>query len=174
MDHQILSKYLVEYKSQPRAFKETLALPQFIQLKEERRPCSRKEIKGNRFLLSTFDGSSIARTWVRKMEVFFLLHLVVEEEAIEILVLHMEGEAYFWWISHLSYARVSTLAEFSQRMVRRFEKRREEPSPLVDEACTSAIETMEKKPSSSTVWEANTYEGETLAALQELPHFTKV
>ena len=30
LDHLILIKYLVEYKSQPRAFKETLTLPQFI------------------------------------------------------------------------------------------------------------------------------------------------
>ena len=27
LDHKILSEYLVEYKSQPRAFKETLAFP---------------------------------------------------------------------------------------------------------------------------------------------------
>ena len=77
LDHYILSKYLVEYKPQPRAFKETLALPQFIQLKEERRLCNRKEIQGNRFLLSTFDGSSTARAWERNLEAFFLLHPVV-------------------------------------------------------------------------------------------------
>ena len=70
LDHQILSDYLVEYISQPRGFKETLHFPHFIQLREEKRPCSRKEIKGNRFLLSTFDGSSYARTWVRKLEAF--------------------------------------------------------------------------------------------------------
>ena len=27
LDHQIISEYIVEYKSQPRAFKETLAFP---------------------------------------------------------------------------------------------------------------------------------------------------
>ena len=42
LDYQILSDYLVEYRSQPRAFKETLYFPHFIQLKEEKRPCSRK------------------------------------------------------------------------------------------------------------------------------------
>ena len=57
LDHQILSDYLVEFKSQPKAFKETLAFPPFIQLKEEKRPCIKREIKGNRFLLSTLDGS---------------------------------------------------------------------------------------------------------------------
>ena len=42
LDHQIPSDYLVEYRSQPRAFRETLDFPHFIQLKEEKRPCSRK------------------------------------------------------------------------------------------------------------------------------------
>ena len=68
LDHLILSKYLVEYKYQPRAFKETLALPQFIQLKEERRSCNKRGIKGNRFLLPTYDGSSTARAWARELE----------------------------------------------------------------------------------------------------------
>ena len=72
LDHEILSKYLAEYKSQPRAFKENLTLPQFIQLKEETRPCS------NIFLLPTFDGSSTCtvRAWGMKLDAFFLLHLV--------------------------------------------------------------------------------------------------
>ena len=34
LDHEILSEYLAEYKSQLRAFKENLSIPQFIQLKE--------------------------------------------------------------------------------------------------------------------------------------------
>ena len=41
LEHEILSGYLVEYKCQPRASKETLDFPQFIQLREERRSCSK-------------------------------------------------------------------------------------------------------------------------------------
>ena len=114
LDHRILSDYLVEYRSQPRGFKETLYFPHFIQLKEEKRPCSRKEIKGNRFLLSTFDGSSNARTWVRKLEAFFLLHPIAGKEAVEILALYLEGEAHDWWSIHLSHAREETFANFIQ------------------------------------------------------------
>ena len=77
LDHHILSEYLVEYRSQPIAFKETLAFPQFIQLEEERKPCSTRRMKGNRLLLSNFDGSSLARTWTRILATFFLLHPVV-------------------------------------------------------------------------------------------------
>ena len=45
LDHKILSEYPVEYKSQPRAFKETLAFHQFIHLEEERRPCGQGRIR---------------------------------------------------------------------------------------------------------------------------------
>ena len=122
MDHQILSEYLFEYKSQPRAFKETLAFPQFIQLKEERRPCSKGKIKGNRFLLSTFDGTFVAKSWARRLSAFFLLHLVVEKEVVEIVALHLEGEANIWWFNHLGHARVHTFAEFTQRLNGKFGK----------------------------------------------------
>ena len=73
IDHEIRSEYLAEYKSQPRAFKENLTLPEFIQLKEERRPCSNRRKKGNRFLLSTFDGPSSCtqRLWERSCMHFF-------------------------------------------------------------------------------------------------------
>ena len=130
-------------------------------------------MSGNRFLLSTFDGSLTfaAEIWVKNLEAFFLLHPVVDKKVVEIAALHLEGEANIWWIGHLSHARVSTLAEFSQRMNKIFGKRREEPSPPVDGACTNTIETMEEQPSSSTVWEAKTYEEETLAALQGASKF---
>ena len=58
LDHDILSDYLAEYKSQSRDFKDNITLPHFIHLKEERRPCSYGTRKQNRFLFSTFDGLS--------------------------------------------------------------------------------------------------------------------
>ena len=130
---------------------------------------------GNRFLLSTFDGSltCAAKVWMKKLEAFFLLHPVVDREVAEIAALHLGGEENNWWISHLSHARVSTLADFSQRMIKRFGKRREEPSPPVDEACTSAVESMEEQPSSSTVEATNTVREEILAATQGSPKIYK-
>ena len=75
MESEILSEYLAEYKAKPRAFKETLALPQFIQLEEERRPYNHGMMRGNRFILSNFDGSLTCaeKAWVMKLEAFFLL-----------------------------------------------------------------------------------------------------
>ena len=106
---------MAEYKCQPRAFKETLDFPQFIQMREEIRPCSKRMIRGNRFLLYTFDVSlkCAAETWVMKLEAFFLLHPVVEKEAMEISVLHLKGKASSWWFSHGSHAIVLTLADFT-------------------------------------------------------------
>ena len=75
-------------------------------------------------MLSTFDVSSTTRAWVRKLEEFFLLHPVVEKEVVEMSVLHLEGEAHIWWFSHLSHARVSTLAKFSQNLIKKFDNRR--------------------------------------------------
>ena len=130
-------------------------------------------MRGNRFLLSTFDGSlkCVAKAWVMKLEDIFLLHPVVEREAVEIAVLHLEGEANTWWFDHLSHARVSNIVEFYQRLIRTFGKGEENPSSPVEEACTSVVVTMEEQPSSSEVWEANTYEEETLAALQGASKF---
>ena len=108
------------------AFKETLDFPQFIQLREERRPCSKRMIRGNRFLLSTFDGSlkCAAETWVMKLEALFLLHPVVEKEAMEISALHLKGKEISWWFSHGSHARVPTFANFTHQVIRRFGSRR--------------------------------------------------
>ena len=97
-------------------------------------------------MLSTFDGSSNAITWVRKLEAFFLLHPVAGKEAIEISTLHLEGEAYVWWCIHLSHARVKTFSEFTQRLIQNFDRERtkeEELTPL-EELCPNTITLMKK------------------------------
>ena len=59
-------------------------------MREERRPCSKEEIRGNRFLLSKFDGSTKVRALARKLEAFFILHPVEEKEAAKVAALHLE------------------------------------------------------------------------------------
>ena len=83
-------------------------------------------MKGNRFLLSTFDGSLTCATkaWVKNLEAFFLLHPVVDREAVAIAALHLEGEEKAWWSSYGRHARVSTLADFSHILIRLFGHRR--------------------------------------------------
>ena len=58
-----------------------------------------------------------------------MLHPVVEREVVEIAVLHLEGEANIWWFSHLSHARVTTYVDFTQRFIKKFDKKKEKPSP---------------------------------------------
>ena len=81
-------------------------------------------------------------------------------------MLHLEGEAKTWWFSDWDHARVSTLADFSQRLIRRFGQKREEPSPPVVEAHTSTVIVMGKKPSSLAIEASRTIEKDILAATQ--------
>ena len=134
-------------------------------------------MKGNRFLLSTFDGSSLARTWTRRLATFFLLHPVVEREAVEIEVLQNKGKASTWWFSHISHARVSTLVDFTQKVVKRFDEEqseREESSPYLEENYITTVTTLEEQPSTLAVEGANMVERGTLAAIQYFPKPNKV
>ena len=92
----------------------------------------------------------------------------MEKEVVEILALHLEGEAHIWWFSHLSHARVYTLAKFSQELIKDFDSRiseKEESSPPLEEPCTNAVTFMEEQTPTSAVGEANPLEEGTLAAL---------
>ena len=67
-----------------------------------------------------------------KLDAFFLLHPVVEKEFDEIVALHHEGEAKIWWFSHLSHARVTAYVDFTQTLIKKFDKKKSEekrPSP---------------------------------------------
>ena len=70
-----------------------------------------------------------------KLDAFFLPHLVIEREVVEIAMLHLEGEAKIWWFSHLSHARVTAYADFTQRLIKKFDRRKPKeeklPPPLV-------------------------------------------
>ena len=67
-----------------------------------------------------------------KLDAFFVLHPIVEREVVEIAALQLEGEANIWWFSHLSHAQVTTYVDFTQRMIKKFDKKKSEekkPSP---------------------------------------------
>ena len=134
----------------------------------------KKGIKGNRFLLPTYDGSSTTRAWAKSLEAFFLLHLVVEREAVEVAALHLEGEANAWWFSHLSHTRVNYFSKFTQGLIRTFYLERSEerrPTPPWEETCTSTVTALGEQPSTSTNRAAISLEERTIAALQGDPKF---
>ena len=53
--------------------------------------------------LPTFDGSSqsSANTWVQKLDVYFQLNPMVEEDDLKMAILHLEGDANEWWFQGL-------------------------------------------------------------------------
>ena len=53
--------------------------------------------------LPTFDGSSqsFANTWVQTLDVYFQLNPMVEEDALKMAILHLEGDANEWWFHGL-------------------------------------------------------------------------
>ena len=79
-----------------------------------------------RTFLPTYDGSpkSSAKSWVKKLDTYFQLHQVLEEEAIRVVALHLQGKAYAWWLfesSSLKSVNMSTYAKFTRRLVKIFD-----------------------------------------------------
>jgi hypothetical protein len=78
--------------------------------------------------LPYFDGTSkcTARAWVQKLDTYFQLNPMVETDAIKLATLHLEGEAQDWWyhgMTTLGHAHIVTYAEFTGRLVHRFDRR---------------------------------------------------
>ena len=76
--------------------------------------------------LPTFDGSSqsYANTWVQKLDVYFQLSLMVEEDALKMDILHLEGDANEWWfhgLKTLGHYPVKTYGYFVDTVLERFE-----------------------------------------------------
>ena len=108
---------------------------------------------------------------MKELVAFFFLHPVVEKEVVEISALHLEGEAYVWWCSHLSHKRLKTFSELTQRLIKNFdvEGTKEENLTPLEELCPKTITLMEEQPHASTVGAAKNLEEGILAALQEVP-----
>ena len=78
--------------------------------------------------MPTFDGSSNSSTksWVEKLDIYFQLNQMSETEAIKVATLHLDGEAQDWWFHGmvtLGHSMVTTYAEFTRRLMERFDRR---------------------------------------------------
>ena len=78
--------------------------------------------------LLTFDGSSQSsiNTWVQKLDVYFQLNPMVEEDALKMAILHLEGDSNEWWfhgLKNLGHDQVNTYVEFIDRVLERFEQK---------------------------------------------------
>ena len=77
--------------------------------------------------LPTFYGSSqsFANTWVQKLDLYFQLNPMVEEDALKMAIFHLEGysnECWFHGLNNLGHDQVKTYGEFVDMLLERFEK----------------------------------------------------
>ena len=78
--------------------------------------------------LPTFDGSSQSsvNTWAQKLDVYFQLNPMVEEDALKMDIFHFDGESNDWWfhgLKTLGHDQVKTYGYFFGRVLERFEQK---------------------------------------------------
>ena len=64
--------------------------------------------------------------WLQKLSVYFQLNPMVEEDALKMAILHLEGEANDWWfhgIRSLGHDQISYYEEFSEALVEKFDRK---------------------------------------------------
>ena len=63
---------------------------------------------------------------MEKLDIYFQLNQMLEAEAIKVATLHLDGEAQDWWFHGmvtLGHSTVTTYAEFTRRLMERFDRR---------------------------------------------------
>lgn len=69
-------------------------------------------------------GKASARTWVQKLDTYFQLNPMLEEDAIKYAALHLDGSAHEWWhhgMVTLGHNQIDTYAKFTERLIDRFD-----------------------------------------------------
>jgi hypothetical protein len=137
-----LAAYFQEYKAMDPDLREAMTFAEFCSFKGRNRPrffnrgpTQSYELQRTvgKLTLPYFDGTSkcTARAWVQKLDTYFQLNPMAETDAIKLATLHLEGEAQDWWyhgMTTLGHAHIVTYAEFTGRLVHRFDRRDPEMS----------------------------------------------
>ena len=132
-----LTAYFQEYRTMEAELREAMSFAEFCNFKgrnkprfPNRGPTQNFELQRTlgKISLPYFDGSSkcTARAWVQKLDTYFQLSPMAETDAIKLATLHLEGEAHDWWyhgMTTLGHAHVITYAEFTGRLVHRFDRK---------------------------------------------------
>ena len=84
--------------------------------------------KINKVTLPNFDGSekTTARAWLQKLNTYFTFSPMMEEDALQFAILHLEGTAHDWWHHGLitqGHQNVTSYEEFSQKLIKIFDRR---------------------------------------------------
>ena len=71
-------------------------------------------------------GKMTARAWVQKVDTYFPLNLMPEEEAIKYATIHLDGPAHEWWhhgMVTLGHNQITSYEEFTEKLIERFDTR---------------------------------------------------
>jgi hypothetical protein len=84
--------------------------------------------KIGKMMVPSFNGSDrgTTRAWVHKLDTYFHLNPMTEEEEIKFSTLHLDGEAHEWWyhgILTLGHANITSYEDFTQRLMDRFDRK---------------------------------------------------
>jgi hypothetical protein len=84
--------------------------------------------KVGRLIIPPFDGStkSTVRAWVHKLDTYLQLNPMTEVEAINYVILHLEGEAHKWWyhgLVTLWHANITSYVDFTQSLMDKFDNK---------------------------------------------------
>ena len=126
-----------DWQSLGQAFRDALPFDRYLQFRCGGKAHEQEKGRGShrdnhraasKFHLPMFDGSqkATAKSWVEKLDIYFQLNQMPEKEAIKMAALHLEGEAQDWWfhgMTTLGHSAVSTYAEFTRRVVERFDRK---------------------------------------------------
>ena len=79
--------------------------------------------KVNKVILPNFDGSRkmIAHAWLQKLNTYFTLSPMIEEDALQFSILHLEGTTHEWWYNgllSLGHQNINSYQEFSQKLIK--------------------------------------------------------
>ena len=64
-----------------------------------------------------------ASAWLQKLIVYFQLDHLVEEDVLKMTILHLEGEAIYWWfhsLRTLGHDHILSYEGFSNALMERF------------------------------------------------------
>ena len=78
--------------------------------------------------IPSFTGSSqmSSSAWIQKLDVYFKLNPMVEEDAIKMAILHLEGEANDWWFhgpNTLGHDKISSYEYLMKELVEIFDRK---------------------------------------------------
>ena len=81
----------------------------------------------NKVSLPKFDGSkrTIAQSWVQILDTYISLNPMIENGAIQFVVLHLRGIAQDWWqhgLHNQGHKQIKSYDEFTQKIIKWFDQ----------------------------------------------------